>query len=227
MKLVTNACCRVRQPWLSHQGTCRPLKAVVRASSLQQHVTVDGHKLFVTVSGDGQPGKPPVLLLHGFPDSHALWDKQVPALTAAGHQVIAPDLIGMGQSDKPQDLEPYAIPNVVKQVLAVLDELKVPKDQKLVVVGHDFGAGVAWLMAVLHRERVEKLVVLSVGFFGNYFAADPAQRNSSWYMLFFVRPEAEELLKQDDWALLRVMMSADPTSSSGLFQDQIQRLGAP
>ena len=69
-------------------------------------VMVDGVGINYEVAGEGRP----VVLLHGFPDSGACWRSQVPVLTAAGFQVIVPDLRGYGDSDKPSEVEAYSLP---------------------------------------------------------------------------------------------------------------------
>ena len=83
---------------------------------------------------------PPVLLLHGFPDSSHLWRHQLPALQSAGLRVIAPDLRGFGESDKPPAVEDYAIAHSVRDLVGLLDALGLERVQ---VVGHDWGAAVA------------------------------------------------------------------------------------
>jgi pimeloyl-ACP methyl ester carboxylesterase len=85
---------------------------------------------------------------------------QIPALLKAELQVVAPDLRGFGSSDKPSETEAYALPAILADVVGILDQLDVRRAH---VVGHDWGAGVAWMLAALQPERVNRLVVLSVG----------------------------------------------------------------
>lgn len=149
------------------------------------------------VTGEGRP----VVLLHGFPDSGRLWRNQVPALAEAGFQVIVPDLRGYGRSDKPQDAASYALPLLVGDVTAVLDDVGVERAH---VVGHDWGASVAWATALLAADRVDHLVVLSVGHPAGFFADGFEQHARSWYMLLFqFEGVAEEWLSRNDWANLR------------------------
>jgi pimeloyl-ACP methyl ester carboxylesterase len=89
------------------------------------------------VTGEGRP----VVLLHGFPDSSRLWRHQVTALADAGFKVIVPDLRGYGKSDKPADVGSYALPLLATDVLAVMGDAGVERAH---VVGHDWGAAVAW-----------------------------------------------------------------------------------
>jgi pimeloyl-ACP methyl ester carboxylesterase len=163
---------------------------------MRRRVRGDGVELDVLDEGSG----PAVLLVHGFPDSSHLWRHQVPALVAAGLRVIAPDLRGLGASDRPARVEDYRISRSVADLLAVLDALGVERAR---VTGHDFGAVVAWLLAALHPERVERLVAMSVGHPGGQQRTIES-REKAWYTLLFqFHGVAEELLSRDDWRLLR------------------------
>jgi pimeloyl-ACP methyl ester carboxylesterase len=159
--------------------------------------------LAVRDEGDG----PAVLLLHGFPDSSHLWRHQIPVLVEAGFRVVAPDLLGFGESEKPEEVERYRLSAVLGDVLAVLDELGIERAH---VVGHDWGAGLAWVVAGLAPDRVERLVAMSVGHPNTSRRASVEQREKSWYMLLFqFDGVAEELLQRDDWRLAREWMRGD------------------
>lgn len=119
-------------------------------------ITTNGITLHVLDEGVG----PPVVLLHGFPDSARLWRHQIGALVGAGRRVVAPDLRGFGESDRPTEVAAYRLSTVLADLIGLLDALGL---DRVAVVGHDWGAGVAWLFAALHPERVERLAVLSVG----------------------------------------------------------------
>jgi len=168
-----------------------------------KRVVADGVELAVLDEGEG----PAVLLLHGFPDSSALWRRQVPALVGAGYRAIAPDLRGFGESERPEAVEEYAITRSVADMVAVLDLLGVERAH---VVGHDFGAAVAWVLAMLHPERVDRLVVLSVGHPSAVRRRTIEQREKAWYQLLFLfAGTAEELLARDDWQLFREFSRGD------------------
>jgi pimeloyl-ACP methyl ester carboxylesterase len=157
----------------------------------------NGLEFNLAESGDG----PPVLLLHGFPDSWQLWRHQIAALTAAGHRVIAPDLRGFGKSSKPAGVEDYRMRTLVTDVVGLLDALGV---ERAAVVGHDWGASLAWVLAMFQPDRVSRLAAVSVGHPLAYAAAGPPQWRRSWYMLWFLFPGvAEQALPADDWALFR------------------------
>jgi pimeloyl-ACP methyl ester carboxylesterase len=168
-----------------------------RKLGAMRKVRGDGIELAVLDEGQG----PAVLLLHGFPDSSYLWRHQVPALVGAGLRVIAPDLRGFGESDKPEDVEAYRLHHSVADVVAVLDALGVERAH---VVGHDWGAGLAWAVAAFVPDRVERLVAMSVGHPAAQREPTIEQRQKAWYMLLFqFEGIAEELLQRDDWRLFR------------------------
>jgi pimeloyl-ACP methyl ester carboxylesterase len=161
-----------------------------------RRVAGDGLTLAVQDEGQGQA----VLLIHGFPDSSHLWRHQVPALLEAGMRAVAPDLRGFGESDKPEAVEEYAIAKSVGDMVAVLDALGVERTH---VVGHDFGAVVAWALAAIAPDRVDRLVALSVGH-PNARDRSMEQREKAWYQLLFqFTGVAEELLRRNEWALFR------------------------
>src|SRR5579871_479251 len=146
----------------------------------------------------------PVLLLHGFPDTSRLWQSQIAALVGAGYRAIAPDLHGRGKTDRPSRLEGYTLPAIVQDLAALLDALGVARAH---VVGHDFGAAVAWLVAALLPERVERLVAISVGHPGTAGRPTLEELQKGWYRLLFqFEGVAEELVQQNDWYLLRELV---------------------
>ena len=158
-------------------------------------VTANGVELNVEVHGAGDP----VLMVHGWPDSAQLWRSQVPALTAAGYRVITPDLRGFGRSARPDGKASYKLANSVADMAAILDAVGAPAAH---VVGHDWGAAVAWLTAMYLPDRVRSLTALSVPHLG--VPDTPRQREMAWYQLFFQFEEvAEATLRHDDWAQLR------------------------
>ncbi len=119
----------------------------------------DGVELHVVQ--EGSASGPPLVLLHGFPELGYSWRHQIPALTDAGYRVMVPDLRGFGRSDVPEDVEAYAVDRLAADVLALLDAAGAPTG---VVIGHDWGADVAWKTAWMHPERVSAVAGLSVPF---------------------------------------------------------------
>jgi pimeloyl-ACP methyl ester carboxylesterase len=159
-------------------------------------VNADGVAIDYQVTGQGKP----VILLHGFPDSGRLWRHQVPALATAGFQVIVPDLRGYGNSGKPEAVEAYSLAVLAADVKAVLTDLDITRCH---VVGHDWGAALAWVLGSLVPDSVDHLVTLSVGHPAT-FRRTTGQREKSWYMLLFQFPGiAERWLTADNWANFR------------------------
>jgi pimeloyl-ACP methyl ester carboxylesterase len=149
--------------------------------------------LNVHTEGEGTP----VLLIHGFPDSHRLWRNQIAPLAAAGHRVIAPDLRGFGDSPRPEGVESYRMAAIVQEDLVPL------LDEAAYVVGHDWGAGIAWALAIMRPDLVSRLAVLSVGHPNTRAARTIESREKGWYQLLFQFDEAEELFLRDDARLFR------------------------
>jgi pimeloyl-ACP methyl ester carboxylesterase len=160
-------------------------------------IDVNGTGIEVHTEGEGRP----VLLVHGWPDTHTLWRHQIPALAGAGFRVIAPDLRGFGGSDKPDGVDAYAIPFLVGDVLGVLDHFGVERAH---VVGHDWGAAISWAIASLAPDRVDHLVAISVGHPTSFAGPGIEQTAKAWHMLLFqFAGVAEEWLRADGWANFR------------------------
>ncbi len=157
---------------------------------------VDGVGIEYQVTGQGRP----VVLLHGFPDSGRVWRHQVPALADAGFQVIVPDLRGYGRSGKPAEVTAYSLPVLAKDVLAVLADLKIAKAH---LVGHDWGATLAWALAARAPRRVDHLVVLSVGHPATFLRTRQQRSRSRYLLLFQIPGVAERRLTRANWASLR------------------------
>jgi pimeloyl-ACP methyl ester carboxylesterase len=159
-------------------------------------LTVNGLRMQVQSAGQG----PAVVLLHGFPDNHVVWRKQIAPLVAAGFRVLAPDLRGCGDSDAPRAVDAYQLQHVCADVLAMLDQLGIEKAR---IVGHDWGAAVGWMLCANAPERVEQYVALSVGHPAAFARAGFLQYLRSSYMLWFLLPGlAEQSLSAGDFYLL-------------------------
>jgi pimeloyl-ACP methyl ester carboxylesterase len=153
--------------------------------------------LHVLLDGDG----PTILLLHGWPDTSALWDEVRPLLVDAGFRVAVPDLRGCGRSDKPSDVEDYRMHHLVGDVVSIVGALG---DGKVILAGHDWGAALAWTVATFRADLVERLVVLSVGHPSAFYGAGISQQIKSWYMLLFqFEGVGEAFLRKNDHEAIR------------------------
>lgn len=160
---------------------------------------IEANGIRVNVHDEGTG--PAVLLLHGWPDTHELWRHQVTALASAGFRVMAPDLRGFGDSDKPTAVESYGILDLIGDAVGVLDHFGVEQAH---VVGHDWGAAIGWVLAAVRPDRVASLAALSVGHPAAFASAGFEQREKSWYMLLFqFEGTAEQWLSADGFRNLR------------------------
>ena len=125
---------------------------------------------------DGPEDGRPVLLLHGFPETSASWAAVTPLLTEAGLRTYAVDQLGYSPGARPAEVEAYALPNLAQVTADLMTALDVPRAD---VVGHDWGANVAWALAAWHPDRVRSLTAVSVphpAAFTAAWRADPEQR---------------------------------------------------
>ena len=117
-------------------------------------ISVNGVDVHYVDAGSG----PLVVLLHGFPEFWYSWRKQIPALAAAGFRVVAPDLRGYNESSKPQHVDEYRLKTIAGDIAALIEQLGAP----CVLVGHDWGAIVAWAVAMMRPELLRKLVAMQI-----------------------------------------------------------------
>jgi epoxide hydrolase 4 len=136
----------------------------------------------------GPPDAPVVVLLHGFPEFWYSWHKQIKPLAAAGFRVIVPDQRGYNKSGKPRGVASYALSRLTSDVIALADQLG---QERIFLAGHDWGAAVAWSVALLHPQRVAKLAILNVphpSVMRRYLNSNFRQLRRSWYIFFFQLP---------------------------------------
>jgi pimeloyl-ACP methyl ester carboxylesterase len=140
----------------------------------------------------GPKDGPAVVLLHGFPEFWYSCHKQIAPLAAAGFRVIVPDQRGYNKSSKPSGVRSYALTELVSDVIAIADQLG---RERIFLAGHDWGAAVAWSVAILHPNRVAKLAILNVphpSVMRRYLMQNRRQLRKSWYMFFFQIPYLPE-----------------------------------
>src|SRR5580693_2542748 len=131
---------------------------------------------------------PVVVLLHGFPEFWYGWHRQIDPLAAAGFRVIVPDQRGYNLTSKPAGVAAYALTELVSDVIAIADQLG---QKKIFLAGHDWGAAVAWSAALLHPQRIAKLVVVNVphpSVMRRFMMKRLRQMLRSWYIFFFQLP---------------------------------------
>ncbi|MEU1430348.1 alpha/beta hydrolase [Nocardia sp. NPDC005746] len=150
----------------------------------------------------GPADGPAVLLLHGFPHSRESWNEVAPILHEAGLRTIAPDQRGYSDGARPAGVADYALPNLVADALGILDALGVESAH---VVGHDWGAAVAWYLGARHPDRVRSLVALAIPHLDAYqhaYRVDEEQQHSSQYVEFLMSADSGAQFLADDAAQL-------------------------
>lgn len=180
------------------------------------YIETNGIRMHVVLAGP-QDG-PPLILLHGFPEYWGGWRKNIPALAAAGYRLIIPDQRGYNLSDTPNDVQSYALDELCKDILGLLDHFGI---QQTYLVGHDWGAAVAWTMAVQSPDRIKKLGILNVphpAAMMKYIRKSPRQMLKSWYIGFFQIPGlAGWLMSLNNFAGVINMLRA--SSKAGTFSE--------
>jgi pimeloyl-ACP methyl ester carboxylesterase len=163
-------------------------------------IRVNDVELNVVTQGKG----PEVLLVHGFPDDHTVWRKQIPALVDAGYRVISVDTRGCGESEIKPHQDDYAIDKLVADLVALLDALGIAKVR---LVGHDWGALQGWCLAMEHPERVDRYIAMSVGHPAAYISAGITQKLKSYYLFCIqLRGLIEFLVTRFNWWLFRLRL---------------------
>ncbi len=176
-------------------------------------------RLHYVEAGEG----PLVILLHGFPDFWYSWRYQIPALVGAGYRVVAPDMRGYNLSDKPREVASYRAAAVAADVAGLIHACGA---ERAAVVGHDWGAGIAWQFAMLYPAMVECLAILNAPHPLRMLRAlgTPRQLLKSWYMFFFQLPRLPEAaFRAGNYLLLRQVLRADPARRDAFTPVDIER----
>lgn len=169
-----------------------------------------------------------VVLLHGQPDTSGMWKHQATALVEAGFRVIAPDMLGYGETDKPQAAARYAADHILADMLALFEHLQLPKVD---IVGHDWGAFVSWELVLRKPELFKKHVTLAVGHPAGIFDdISIGSVKDSWYMYMNSQEHAAELYAQNNFKFMRegfipshpdldevISRMADPVAMNGML----------
>jgi pimeloyl-ACP methyl ester carboxylesterase len=190
--------------------------------------STNGIKMHYVEAGSG----PLVVLCHGWPESWYSWRHQLPALAEAGFRAVAPDQRGYGQTDKPEPIEAYNILNLVGDIVGLVNTLG---EERAVIVGHDWGAPVAWTSALLRTDMFRGLGLLSVPY-SPRMAVRPAvmfkaiTRDKNFYQEYFQEPgKVEKELEADVHktmlgALYSASGDAPPQDRFKFLFDKNQRL---
>jgi pimeloyl-ACP methyl ester carboxylesterase len=161
----------------------------------QRMVETNGIRMHIAEQGTG----PLVVLCHGFPESWYSWRHQLPALAAAGFHAVAPDMRGYGRTDSPEAIDQYTLLHLVGDMVGLLDALGA---ESAVIVGHDWGAPVAWHAALLRPDRFRAVIGLSVPYRPRGTIRPttvmPQTDDTMFYQLYFQTPGVAEAELQHD-----------------------------
>jgi len=172
-------------------------------------IDTNGIRMHITEQGEG----PLVVLCHGFPECWYSWRHQLPALAAAGYHVVAPDQRGYGQTTRPEPIEAYHIFHLTGDIIGLLHALH---EERAIIVGHDWGAPVAWYCALLRPELFSAVILMSVPYLQRSWA-DPRPTEAmrrlagerEFYQLYFQEPgKAETQLEADIGRTMRTLLYA-------------------
>jgi pimeloyl-ACP methyl ester carboxylesterase len=190
-----------------------------------RRVVVNGVGLHVAEVGAG----PPVVFLHGFPEFWYSWRHQLPAVAAAGYRAVAPDLRGYNESDKPPGIRNYRVSKLADDVAGLIEQLEAGP---AVVVGHDWGGIVAWLLVMRRPDLVRGLVVLNAPHPATFSQelSHARQFLRSWYAFFLQLPWLPEaVLRFQHFGLLRRALRNGPAPSredERRYEEALARPGA-
>ena len=194
-------------------------KTLRRVELAHRYADLGDVRLHYVEAGQG----PLVLLLHGFPQFWYQWRHQIPALVEAGFRVVAPDMRGYNLSDKPPGVRAYRVELLARDVERLI---LACGERRATVIGHDWGAIVAWVAAMHYPGRVERLVILNVPHPARFVDGllSPGQLLKSSYMFLFQIPRLpEEVICAGDFALLRSALRRDPVRPGTFAADDIER----
>ncbi len=161
------------------------------AAVTSRRMQANGLSFMVDEAGEGQDV---AVLLHGFPESRFSWRYQIPLLADLGWRVIAPDLRGYGESSRPGRKSDYGVPHLVDDVAGLFEAAGA---RRRLLIGHDWGAAIAWAFALDKRLPLDGLVIMNVphpAVLGRVMRASWRQPLRSWYMGFFQIPGLPEAM---------------------------------
>lgn len=184
----------------------------------QQKVELNG--LTFNLVRAGESDAPLVILLHGFPECWVSWKDQIQPIVDAGYRVIVPDQRGYNLTDKPKSLDDYKIDVLASDVDAIREYAGC---ETFHLVGHDWGAAVAWWYGMHHSERLRSLTVINVPHptvFESTLKSNVRQLLKSWYMFYFQLPKLPEFM-MSLMNFNRLKQTLVKSSNTGSFDSKI------
>lgn len=185
-----------------------------------EYVESNGLKFHCVTQGQGEL----LVLLHGFPEFWYSWRHQIPIL-ARRFKVVAPDMRGYGESDKPAGVSEYKLNKLVDDVKGIIDAYGAKKAH---IVAHDWGGVVAWAFEAAYPHYIDKLVVMNAphpAILIKNLLLNPRQLLRSWYMIFFQIPRLPEMVyKAFNWRLLRYYFHGWAVDKSAFPEEEVNKI---
>ena len=173
------------------------------------YLETNGVKYFIKTVGDSS--QPLILFLHGFPDSWYSWRHQLSAIADAGYYAVAPDMLGCGETDAPEEIERYSQDKMDEDIVGIIDALG---HDQAILVGHDLGASLTWQICLLYPDKVKAVMALSIPYGGRalYRPTDHMKKvfgDRIFYILYFQESGVaeKELYADTRDSLLRIFYS--------------------
>ena len=185
-----------------------------------------GNGIELSCRASGRQGAPLLVFLHGFPEAAFVWDDLLEHF-AGRYRCVAPNLRGYERSSSPVEVDAYRVKHLVADVVSLIDALGGPA---AALVAHDWGGALAWAVAALRPEAIQRLVIINSphpATFLRELRSNPAQQAASAYMNFLCRPDAEALLSENDFARLwpfftRMGATDGSRAGGGWLTDQLR-----
>lgn len=191
--------------------------SVLEGSWTHEYITTNGVKLHYVTQGEGRL----MLMLHGFPEFWYSWRHQIPEF-AKDYKVVAVDLRGYNDSDKPKEQSAYTMAEFIKDVKGIITGLGY---ETCVLAGHDWGGAIAWSFAYAYPEMVEKLIVLNIPHPAKFAEGlfTPQQLLKSSYVFFFQLPVLPELqLQWNDYQPIATALTGMAVNKSTFSPEDIE-----
>lgn len=173
------------------------------------YATINVNEIALNVACRGQG--PAIVFLHGFPEFSYAWENVMKEL-ASEYRLIAPDQRGFNLSDKPEGIDAYHVDHLVEDIVTLLDVINEPKP---ILVGHDWGGPIAWIVAHKHPEKLKALVIANgphPDIYLRELTENPEQKQASAYISLLLGPDSANLLSANDFALLKAQVFNDSFS---------------
>jgi len=181
------------------------------------------HGITLSCRAAGERGRPVLMFLHGFPEAAFAWDELLEHFAGQGYRCIAPNLRGYEQSSQPKEVELYRAKYIVQDIAALIALQGAPIE---CLVAHDWGGASAWNIANRLPQLIRKLAIINSphpGTFLRELKSNAKQQAASSYMNFLIRPDAEEMLRENDYERLFNFLALKDAEQSWLTEDMKRR----